>query len=127
MSYRRRPAKIGGKHPIDTPWLLPTFSAMIHALLDATQVLGTLEIDGAAYEVCAEAIANHDRHTNQLTVTLRAFLRSEKHDHIGETTTPAWIPQPQTVTEHVEGGEAHEMANDVFASWKKVVAAAIPH
>ena len=100
---------------------------MIHALLDATQVLGTLEIDGAAYEVCAEAIANHDRHINQLTVTLRAFLRSEKHEHIGETTTPAWIPQPQTVTEHVEGGEAHEMANDVFASWKKVVAAAIPH
>ena len=100
---------------------------MIHALLDATQVLGTLEIDGAAYEVCVEAVANHDRHTNQLTVTLRAFLRSEKQDHIGETTTPAWIPQSQTVTEHVEGDEAHEMANDVFASWKKVVAAAIPH
>jgi hypothetical protein len=90
---------------------------MIHALLDATQVLGTLEIDGAAYEVCAEAIANHDRHTNQLTVTLRAFLRSEKHDHIGETTTPAWIPQPQTVTEHVDAGEAHEMAQDILASW----------
>lgn len=90
---------------------------MIHALLDATQVLGTLEIDGAAYEVCAEAIANHDRHTNQLAVTLRAFLRSEKHDHIGETTTPAWIPQPQTVTEHVDAGEAHEMAQDILASW----------
>lgn len=120
-------AKIGGKHPIDTPWLLPTFLAMIHALLDASQVLGTLEIDGAAYEVCAEAIANHDRHTNQLTVTLRAFLRSEKHDHIGETTTPAWIPQPQTVTEHVEGGEAHEMANEIFATWRRKVVGVIPH
>jgi hypothetical protein len=53
VSCRRMPAKIGGKHPIDTPWLLPTFLAMIHALLDASQVLGTLEIDGAAYEVCA--------------------------------------------------------------------------
>ncbi len=99
---------------------------MIHALLDATQVLGTLEIDGAAYEVCAEAVANHDRHTNQLTVNLRAFLRSEKQDHIGETTTPAWIPQPQTVTEHVEGGEAHEMANEIFATWKRKVSGVIP-
>ncbi len=99
---------------------------MLHALLDATQVLGTLEIDGAAYEVCAEAVANHDRHANQLTVNLRAFLRSEKQDHIGETTTPSWLPQPQTVTEHVEGGEAHEMANEVFATWRRKVFGVIP-
>lgn len=100
---------------------------MIHALLDATQVIGTLEIDGATHEVCAEAVANHDRHTNQLTVNLRAFLRSEKQDHIGETTTPSWMPQPQTVTEHVEAGEAHEMANEVFATWRRKVSGLIPH
>jgi hypothetical protein len=100
---------------------------MIHTLLDATQVLGTLEVDSVTHEVCAEAVASHHRQTNQLVVKLRAFLRSENQEHLGDTTTPAWIPQSQTVTEHVEGGEAHEMANDVFASWKKVVAAAIPH
>ncbi len=52
---------------------------MIHALLDATQVLGTLEIDGVTHEVCAEA------------------------------------------------GEAHEMANEVFATWRRKVSGLIPH
>ncbi|MFM7604228.1 MAG: hypothetical protein ACKO8Z_03390 [Prosthecobacter sp.] len=49
-------------------------------------------------------------------MNLRAFLRSEQQDHIGEQSTPAWLPEPQTVIEHVEAGEAHEVANDVFAS-----------
>lgn len=59
-------------------------------------------------------------------MNLRAFLRSEQQDHIGEQSTPAWLPEPQTVIEHVEAGEAHEMANDVFASWNQKVAAAMP-
>lgn len=99
---------------------------MLHALLDATQVLGTVLIDGVTHEVCAEAIANHDRRSNQLTVNLRAFLRSEQQDHIGEQSTPAWLPASQTTTEHVEAEEAHAVASDVFASWKRKVAAAIP-
>lgn len=99
---------------------------MLHALLDATQVLGTVEIDGATHEVCAEAVANHDRRTNQLNVNLRTFLRSEQQDHIGEQSTPEWLPASQSVTEHVEAEEAHAMASDVFASWKRKVAAAIP-
>lgn len=99
---------------------------MIHALLDATQVLGAVQIDGVTHEVCAEAIANHDRRSNELTVNLCAFLRSEEQDHIGEQSTPAWLPASQDVTEHVEAEEAHAMASDVFASWKRKVAAVIP-
>lgn len=99
---------------------------MIHALLDATQVLGTVQIDGVTHEVCAEAIANHDRRSNELTVNLCAFLRSEEQDHIGEQSTPAWLPASQNVTEHVDAEEAHAMASDVFASWKRKVAAAMP-
>ena len=34
---------------------------MQHRLLDATQVLATLQRDGEPYEVCAEAEAEHDR------------------------------------------------------------------
>lgn len=100
---------------------------MIHALLDATQVVGTVELEGVSHEVCAEAVANHDRRSNQLNVQLKAFLRSEKQDHIGETTTAPWLPASQTVIEHVEAGEAHEMATDVFASWRNKVAACMPH
>lgn len=99
---------------------------MLHALLDATQLLGTIEIEGVRQEVCAEALASHDRSSNQLTVKLRAFLRSEQQDHIGEQSIPAWLPAPETTTEHVEADEAHAVASDVFASWKREVEALIP-
>lgn len=99
---------------------------MLHTLLDATQVLGKVELDGEIHEVCAEALASHDQRTMQLTVKLHAFLRSEQQDHIGEQSTPAWLPASQNVTEHVEAEEAHAMASDVFATWKRKVASAMP-
>lgn len=99
---------------------------MIHALLDTTKALQTLEIGGVVHELCAEAIANHDRHSQQLTVNLRAFLRATEHIHLGETTTPGWLPAPQVVKEHVEAEEAHDMAYDIFASWCHTVSAARP-
>ncbi|MDZ4402614.1 hypothetical protein [Prosthecobacter sp.] len=99
---------------------------MLHSLLDTTKVIHTVEIAGATYELCAEAVANHDRHGNQLTVNLRAFLRAMRQDHIGETAVPVWLPPPQSITEHVDAGEAHELANDVFSSWCHKVADAAP-
>ncbi|HCN29496.1 MAG TPA: hypothetical protein DIT64_12250 [Verrucomicrobiales bacterium] len=99
---------------------------MIHGLLDATQVVATVELDGAPHEVCCEAEASHDRRTNLLTVRLHAFVRAMEQDHIGETATPAWLPEPETVTESVDLDEAHEMAEDIFASWNRRVLAALP-
>lgn len=107
--------------------MLATLSSMIHALLDTTQVIGTLDIDGSAHELWAEATAHHDRSSNLLTVELKAFLRATEQTHLGETAIPGWLPPPQTVTEHVDAGEAHELANDVFASWCHKLAGMIPH
>lgn len=99
---------------------------MIHSLLDTTQAIRILELEGVPFEVCVEAVASHDRGTNLLTVQLRAFLRAEKHDHIGEVSTPSWLPAAQAVTEHVSAEEAHEVANDVLASWRQKVAGCLP-
>ncbi len=99
---------------------------MQHRLLDATQVLATLDRDGEPYEVCAEAEAEHDRASQILTVRLSAFLRAERQDHIGETFRPDWLPATETVTELVEADEAHALASDIFASWKRRVAAMLP-
>lgn len=99
---------------------------MIRSLLDTTQVIRILEIEGVPFEACVEATASHDRSTNQLTVNLRAFLRAEKHDHIGEVSTPSWLPAAQTITEHVSAEEAHAVANDVLASWRHKVEGSLP-
>ena len=99
---------------------------MQHRLLDATQVLATIERDGEPYEVCVEAEAEHDRAGQILTVRLSAFLRAERQDHIGETHQPDWLPAAETVTEHVGAEEAHALASDIFASWKRRVTAMLP-
>ncbi|WP_395748751.1 hypothetical protein [Prosthecobacter sp.] len=99
---------------------------MIHALLDSTQVISLIQQEGVPYEVCAEALASHDRGKNLLTVELRAFLRSENHDHIGEVSSPGWLPAPQTVTEHVGAEEAHALAADVLKNWRHKVESCLP-
>ena len=99
---------------------------MIHALIDTTRVVGSVESGSVPQEVCAEAVGNHDRSGSLLTVNLRAYLRTTEHGHLGETTTPDWLPAPEMVAEHVDVEEAHEMVNDIFASWCWKVADAIP-
>lgn len=99
---------------------------MIHNLLDTTKVVGITAIDGTPHEVCAEAEATHDRASSMLTVKLRAFLRTLEHTHLGKTGAAAWLPAPETVTEHVDREEAIEMAKDVFSSWCHKVERAVP-
>jgi len=99
---------------------------MIHALLDTTEVIATHETDGVAFEVCAEAIATHDRRAHILSVELRSFLRVMDQDDIQEEIIPPWLPAPETITDGVQEGEALEMADDVFASWCRRVAATVP-
>ncbi len=99
---------------------------MIHGLLDATQVISTTEIEGAPYEVCAEAQASHDRRSHLLTVTLNAFVRALNQEHLAKTATPDWLPPSETVHEYIEPEEAHEMASDIFASWCHRVTMKVP-
>lgn len=90
---------------------------MISALLDTTKILGKLEVDGDPCEVCAEAVAHHDRREKRLTVRLSAFLRAARQDKIGQKLFPPWLPAPEEVAEGVDWEEARPMADDIFASW----------
>jgi hypothetical protein len=102
------------------------FHTMIHGLLDATQVISTTEINGAPFEVCAEADASHDRRSHLLTVTLQSFVRGLSQETLGQKLTPDWLPPSETVHEYIEPDEAHEMASDIFASWCHRVAMKVP-
>jgi len=99
---------------------------MIHALIDTTRVVGSLELDGVVHELCAEAVADHERGGDLLTVRLRAFLRAAEPGHLGEQASPPWLPAPQTVTEHVPIEDARGLVDEVFASWCHKVAASKP-
>jgi hypothetical protein len=99
---------------------------MIHALLDTTQVIANHEMDGITYEVCAEIVATHDRKLHMLTANLRCFLRALDQDQIHQETTASWVPEPEVALESVEAHEAHEMADDIFASWVRRALACVP-
>ncbi len=99
---------------------------MIHHLIDSTRVVGVTELVGERFEVCAEAVGRHDRGENLLTVELRAFLRAASPGHLGEVAHPDWLPATQELREAVGVEEAHEMVDDIFRSWCRKVAAAIP-
>ena len=98
----------------------------MNKLLDTTKVVGTAEIAGVPHELCAEAEATHDKASRQLTVNLRAFLRTLEHTHLGEGAAADWLPAPEVVREHVDHDEAAEMAKDVFSRWCHKVQLAIP-
>lgn len=103
----------------------PVFE-MMNKLLDTTKVVGTTMINEAPHEVCAEAEASHDKVTGQLMVSLRSYLRTLEHTHLGEGASAGWLPAPEVVREHVDHDEASEMAKDVFSSWCHKVQQAIP-
>ena len=98
----------------------------MHGVIDISKVVGTVQISGQPHEVCAEADATFDRSTHTLTVKLSSFLHSEEQTHVGEVSTAAWLPAPETAIEHGEAEEASAMAKDVFASWCRKVQASIP-
>jgi len=104
---------------------------MLHemkTLLDITKVVSTVEVKGASFEVCAEAEASYDANLSRVTVNLRSYLRSITQSNLGEVQSPAWLPQPERIEEHVDLDEATDLAKDVFASWcHKVHASSPPH
>jgi hypothetical protein len=97
----------------------------MQGIIDISKVVGTVQIDGQTHEVCAEADATFNRSTHELTVKLSSYLHSEEQTHVGETIPATWLPQPETIVEHVDAEEASAMAKDVFASWCRKVQSAV--
>jgi len=89
----------------------------MNTLLDITKVVGTVEQNGAFFEVCAEAEASYDSNLSRVTVNLRGYLRSAAQPSLGELPSPAWLPHPEKVEENADLDEATDLAKDAFASW----------
>lgn len=93
-------------------------------IIDLTRVVGSVQINGHPFEVCAEAVADMTT-SSTMTVQLRSYLHAEEQTHLMESSTPDWLPLPSTITEHVSHEEASAAARDIFASWCHKVQAAL--
>lgn len=96
------------------------------AVLDASEVIGTVQTPEGERHVCAAAAASYDEAQARLTVKLDAFLRSTELRN-KEARFPAdWLPKPEVVREAVGPEEAVEMARDIFQGWARKVHERVP-
>ena len=95
-------------------------------VIDASEVLGTVEGPEGVCELCASADASFDEEKRQLAVKLEAFLRptdllvKERHFRAD------WLPKNETVTESVAREECHEVAREIFHRWVRKVRESAP-
>jgi hypothetical protein len=95
-------------------------------IVDANEVLGTVEIPQGTCEVCATADANYDESTRRLSVVLDSYLRTTDLRTKERRVTAVWLPKPETVREQVAVEEADEVAHDIFHRWVRKVKEAVP-
>ena len=95
-------------------------------VIDTTEVLGIVEMEGREAEVCAEAEAVYDPEKSAVITHLRAFLRPVATSNGGGVSQAVWLPKPQTITEKVPLEEAGEAAREIFKSWVQRLRASAP-
>ena len=97
-----------------------------HPLLDAIDIISTMEVGADSYEVCASCVARFDDIEEKLNVALSAFVRRFEIRGKDQIFKPPWLPKAETVRMGVTQGEALDAAKEVFASWVKRIRASIP-
>lgn len=98
----------------------------MRANLELTSSLGRIAWKGQEHDVFATAHAAYDQAAGELVVSLDSYLRSEDLAHLEQKVMPPWLPAKQEDREHVDAGEAGDLAKDVFHRWCDKVRQRIP-
>ena len=95
-------------------------------VIDASEVLGTVQTLEGNREVCVSADAGYDESKACLVVKLDAFLRNTDLLRKEKRFPAAWLPESETVKESVGPDETVDMARDIFHRWIRKVRQAAP-
>lgn len=90
-------------------------------VLSISEIVQDLDLEMEPRELCASAEADYDEKKSTLVVRLDAFVRQVRHAGSDTCLKPDWLPQGQTLREHVSEEEASEMARDIFHRWTKKI------
>lgn len=93
----------------------------MNSILNTSEIVGTVELPGGEFEVCASADADYQQSSNKLSIRLTCDLRPCVTNQKLPVTPIDWMPKSQTITEHVPIGEAGEVARDVFTRWVRKI------
>jgi hypothetical protein len=95
-------------------------------VLYTSEVLGNVETDHGAGEVCVTAEARYDEDAGRLEVELDAFLRTTDLCAKEARLPAGWLPKAETVRESAGSDEAVDLARDIFHRWVRKVREAAP-
>lgn len=95
-------------------------------LISISECVGMREADHKSSEVFATADASYDEAAQRISIKLESFLRSVPARSGAEPYREPWLPESQTVCEHVALEEGDALTRDVFHSWVSRVKQAIP-
>jgi hypothetical protein len=87
-----------------------------------SDVVDTREVGKDVIEICANVDGHYDRTSSLLEIKQDAFLRN----HAGEQFRPSWLPQGETIREHLPHEEIQELGRSIFHRWVKRVHDAVP-
>ena len=95
-------------------------------LLETLRIVGTREVGGNIYEVCANGRASFDDETHRLEVALDSFVRRFEMRGKDEVLKPPWLPRQDNVKTEVSLDEAPDAAKEIFDAWTRKVRGSIP-
>jgi hypothetical protein len=94
-------------------------------LIALSEALEELELSGGGTaEVQVSADGDYDESRGVLALTLDSSIRPLLDAEA--CVRPAWLPNPQSLQEHVDMDEATTLARDIFQHWVEKVRRAIP-
>ena len=99
---------------------------MIRTVISSSEIVGTIRCVEGKVEVCVTGEAAFDEAASQLVMELATFLRRVGLGVSSEPLSRDWLPEGQTVREHLELDEALPAAREIFKSWAAKVRRAIP-
>lgn len=89
-------------------------------VISISEIVAPIRVENDLCNVWASAEA--DYHEGKLEVKLESFLRRSSDN---ERVSASWLPETETVVEHIDFEEGSPAAKEIFESWVRRVRRAV--
>ena len=89
-------------------------------VISISEIVAPIQVENDLCKVWASAEA--DYHEGKLEVKLESFLRRSSDN---KRVSASWLPETETVVEHIDFEEGSPAAKEIFESWVRRVRRAV--
>ena len=89
-------------------------------VISISEIVASIQVENDLCKVWASAAA--DYHEGKLEVKLESFLRRSSDN---KRVSASWLPETETVVEHIDFEEGSPAAKEIFENWVRRVRRAV--